>query len=58
MANYKKHPNRNRRAHCHMCKYWKDFGFKKHGKNNEKFSDFKRWDKAGKEIKEYRILAI
>lgn len=36
MANHKKHPNRNRRGHCHMCKPWKDFHAGKQDRNFSK----------------------
>ena len=54
MANHKKHPNRNRRAHCHMCKYWKDDGRKKHKEGNAQMSDVREFRIADEAIKEYK----
>lgn len=58
MANHKKHPNKNRRAGCKLCKPWKISGVKKHTKVNEQFSSFVLWDKAGEEIKNYDRIQI
>lgn len=52
MAHHKKRRHPGRRAHCHLCKYWKDGGFSRLNYNFEKRSDHNRRLGLEKDIKE------
>ena len=40
--NHKKKKQKNARAHCHMCKFYKDNGYRTERLDGEKFSDHRR----------------
>ena len=50
--NHKRKRSKNRRSGCLMCKDWKVNGFGKNRKDSMRFSDYKRKQFAGRDIKD------